>query len=265
VAVQYRPGSDGHLAQVVYLPLPDCPAQGRSASLGAGLRAPWARDRPILAAIGGMVAGPVIPRRRGYASGAARQVLGESTQQMGECVAARSLTVIACGLVTTTSFWGISTTAWTALTALGTLALAAATVAAVLVSLSSAKKARERDNNLRRQDREHEAELRRQDAAGWEKRRLEEQRDREEYEAREVTISVEADLPQTSPDSRFHRLVTVSTPAIYPIKASNSAVGWDRGLGAEHPAARPWRRYPRGRVRPDCVAVPRQHAAGQRI
>jgi hypothetical protein len=108
-----------------------------------------------------------------------------------------------------------------ALTAMGTLLLAAATTVAILVTLHTTKTDRERDDLKRQEDRNHEADLRRQDAAEWDRRTNTERRDREDYEARQVTIEVTATQPPVGtfhPGSNFNHRITVRSPAVFPIK-----------------------------------------------
>ena len=99
---------------------------------------------------------------------------------------------------------------WTAIAAIGTLGLAAATTAAVIGTVRIASADRERDDakreqdrlwdsngrkedrdrhdQLRREERERDDRLRLETADEWERRTRAEQVDREDYEARQVTV-----------------------------------------------------------------------------
>lgn len=133
-----------------------------------------------------------------------------------------------------TYFWGVSSTAWVALTAFGTLLLAAATTAAILVTLHTTKTDRVRDDLKRQEDRNHEADLRRQDAAEWDRRINTERRDREDYEARQVTIELTATRPPVetfSPGTHFNHRITVRSPAVFPIKWLEMQIAHQSGTG----------------------------------
>src|SRR5438034_10448116 len=139
------------------------------------------------------------------------------------------------------SFLGLSLLDWTAIAAIGTLGLAAATTAAVIVTVriasadrerddakreqdrlwdsSRRKEDRDRDDQLRREERERDDRLRREAADEWERRSRAEQVDREDYEARQVTIELQpGGPPSPSPGLDLNHRITVSTPANYPVK-----------------------------------------------
>jgi hypothetical protein len=115
--------------------------------------------------------------------------------------------------------------------AIATVALAAATVVAVLVTARMARadrrrddirraEDRERDSLLRkedrdwdaaqrREDRERDDRLRREAADEWDRRNRAEQRAREDYEARQVTVELTTTPPQQ---------IIISAPVTYPVK-----------------------------------------------
>ena len=137
-------------------------------------------------------------------------------------------------------FLGLDLLELTALAALAGFLLAAVTVAAVLETVRLAqserehddrqrKEDRDRDDQRRREDREHDAELRRRDIERadqlrreddekWERRYRAEQRSREDYEARQVTVQVVKSKPpfEAMGHDLNHQLI-ISTPAELPI------------------------------------------------
>jgi hypothetical protein len=140
------------------------------------------------------------------------------------------------------TFLGLSLLAWTALAAIAGFTLAAVTIIAVLVTIRLAHAERKRDDRKRqedrdwdaaqrREDRERSDRLRAEDAANWERRAQAEQRDREDYEARQVTVEVSEERPpfESAGHDLDHR-VAVSTPAAYPIKwVDAQVVHWTNG------------------------------------
>jgi hypothetical protein len=139
------------------------------------------------------------------------------------------------------SFLGLSLLDWTAIAAIGTLGLAAATTAAVIVTVRIAsadrerddakreqdrlwdsnrrKEDRDRDDQLRREERERDDRLRREAADEWEHRSRAEQVDREDYEARQVTVELQpGGPPNLSPGLELNHRIMVSTPATYAVK-----------------------------------------------
>lgn len=133
-----------------------------------------------------------------------------------------------------TNYWGVSTTAWAAWTAIGTIALAAATSAAIFVALHIAKRDRERDDAKRTEDRQREDELRRQDATEWDRRTNAERRDREDYDARQVTVDARPQRPPLGsfgPGHDFNHRIVVRSPAVYPIKQLTVQIAGRAGTG----------------------------------
>jgi hypothetical protein len=142
------------------------------------------------------------------------------------------------------SFLGLDLLAWTAIAAIGTLVLAIATSVIIVVTVRMArsdrerddakrkedrqwdsdrrKEDRDRDDHLRRKERERDDGLRREAADGWERRLRAEQVDREDYEARQVTVELSRGGPSNpSPGLDLNHRITISTPATYPIKQVN--------------------------------------------
>jgi hypothetical protein len=118
------------------------------------------------------------------------------------------------------TFLGLNLTEWTAIAAIAGMTLALATTAAVIVSVLMARAQRTRDDakreedrqwdsDRRKEDRDRDDQLRGQDAEQLERRYRAEQRDREDYEARQVTVGLSGTNPQR---------IIVSTPVTYPIK-----------------------------------------------
>jgi hypothetical protein len=147
------------------------------------------------------------------------------------------------------SFLGVDLLDWTAITAIGTLALAAATTAAVIVAARIArsdrkrdddkrqqdrqwdsdrrKEDRDRDDQLRREERDRDDRLRREAADEWERRTRAERVDREDYEARQVTVELQPGEPPKQPlGLHWNHRVTVSTPATYPVKQVNVQIAY---------------------------------------
>lgn len=145
------------------------------------------------------------------------------------------------------SFLGLDLIGWTAIAAIGGLALAAATTAAIFVAVRIArtdrdrddakreqdrqwdsdrrKEDRDRDDQLRREERERDERLRRKDSDEWERRFRAEQRDREDYEARQVTIEVTRGGPQKqSPGHDLNHRIVISAPVTYPIKQADAQI-----------------------------------------
>jgi hypothetical protein len=114
-------------------------------------------------------------------------------------------------------FLGLGLTDWTAIAALAGLALAAATVAAILVTTRLTSAERRRDDRKRAEDKERDDRLRREAREETERREQAERTTRQDYEARQVLVTVEdKDHPGTG--HTFNRQVTLSTPHTYPIK-----------------------------------------------
>jgi hypothetical protein len=106
------------------------------------------------------------------------------------------------------TYFGISAAGWAAWTAIGTLLLAAVTTGAVIVTMCLAQSERKRDDRLRREA-----------ADGAAERERTERRARQDYEARQVIVSVAApDHQPTDPRAPSTHYLTVSTPVAYPIK-----------------------------------------------
>jgi hypothetical protein len=152
------------------------------------------------------------------------------------------------------TFLGLHQLDWLALTALGGFALAAATTTAIFVTLHIARAGRRRDDVRRQEDRDHDAEIRRQDRERadqlrreddekWERRFRAEQRDREDYEARQVTVEFRPGGPLSRPgeavtsgDGITHGIF-VSAPASYPVRQVDACIA-SRGssnLSITHP------------------------------
>lgn len=160
---------------------------------------------------------------------------------------------------------GVSATAWIAWTAIGTVALAAATFTLIRVTIRTANADRKRDDAKRAEDREHDDARRAEDRARDDARRAEdrerderlrrkaaderdhreaaERRVREDYEARQVLVTIER---KTHPRiAEFTHYITVSAPHSYPIKqVEGRLAGWrasnfgERGFG--HAGDEPW-------------------------
>jgi hypothetical protein len=122
------------------------------------------------------------------------------------------------------SFLGMGILGWTALTAIGTLALAGATTAAIIVTARIARTDRARDDRRRLED-----------AAEWARRFSAEQRDREDYEARQITVEVEPVRPLSQAEATARgpasgreptHHITISTPAAYPIKWVDAMIAY---------------------------------------
>jgi hypothetical protein len=128
------------------------------------------------------------------------------------------------------SFLGLGLLDWTAIAAIGTLALAVAATATIVVTVRMARAEQERDDTKRAEDRQWDADrrkedrdrddqLRREDREASERRFRAEQRDREDYEARQVTVEFASAAPKMSSAGRDpNRAIAVSTPSTYPIK-----------------------------------------------
>jgi hypothetical protein len=162
------------------------------------------------------------------------------------------------------SFLGLSLLDWTAIAAIGTLALAAAATATIIVTVRMARgertrddrkrkedrdwdtgrrnEDRERDDQIRREDRARDDELRRaqqlrddelrrEDRDESERRFRAEQRDREDYEARQVTVEMRAGGLPPSPGSNFSHRITVSTPVTYPVKQVSAQIAHQTNSG----------------------------------
>jgi hypothetical protein len=145
------------------------------------------------------------------------------------------------------SFLGLNLIEWTAIAAIGGLALALATTAAIVVAVYIArtdrerddtkreqdrqwdsdrrKEDRDRDDQLRHEERERDDRLRREEKEEWERRFQAEQRDREDYEARQVTVEVIKKSPQNpSPGHDLNHRIVISTPVTYPIKQIDARI-----------------------------------------
>jgi hypothetical protein len=152
------------------------------------------------------------------------------------------------------SFLGLELIAWTAIAAIGGLALAAATTGAIFVGVHIARTDRERDDAKREQDRQWDSDrrkedrdrndqlrreeterddrLRREDRDEWERRFRAEQRDREDYEARQVTVEVIKKRPQNpSPGHDLNHLIVISAPVTYPIKQVDAQIVYQANSG----------------------------------
>jgi hypothetical protein len=152
------------------------------------------------------------------------------------------------------SFLGLDLIEWTAIAAIGGLALAAATTIAIFVAVHIArtdrerddakreqdrqwdsdrrKEDRDRDDQLRREERERDDRLRREDSDEWERRVRAEQRDREDYEARQVTVEVTRGGPQNpSPGHDLNHRIIISTPVTYPIKQADAQIAHQANSG----------------------------------
>ncbi len=141
------------------------------------------------------------------------------------------------------SFLRLSLLQWTALAAIAGFALAAAAIATIIVTVWMARTDRKRDtkrrqedrqwdSDRRREDREHDAELRRQDRQRedqlrreadqkWEARLRAEQRERQDADARQVTVQVIPGGAQgqaqhaSSPGHDYTHQLVISAPAAY--------------------------------------------------
>jgi hypothetical protein len=102
-------------------------------------------------------------------------------------------------------------------TAIGTGALAAGTFALAWVSVRTGARDRRHDDEKRAEDRARDDRLR-QEAIDQQERRERAQREaREDYEARQILVTVEEkEHPGNGYD--FNRRVTLSAPHAYPIK-----------------------------------------------
>jgi hypothetical protein len=128
------------------------------------------------------------------------------------------------------SFLGLGPLAWTAIAAIAGILLAAATVAAIIVTVRIARTDRKRDGEKREQDRKWDSDRRKEDrdrddrlrheaADEWERRTRAERADREDYEARQVTVELHPGEPPSQPlGHRWDHRITVSAPATYPVK-----------------------------------------------
>jgi hypothetical protein len=138
---------------------------------------------------------------------------------------------------------------WTALGAIGALTLAFVTVIAlgVTVWLSVSERHnderkrdedRKRDDRLRAEQQERDDRLRQQAAEELERRELAERRAREDYEARQVVVKIEA-APQGRYPELTHR-ITVTAPRAYPVKQVDAYLaGWSTGQMSENMSVRP--------------------------
>lgn len=139
--------------------------------------------------------------------------------------------------MTAPTFAGLSAIDWTALAAISTFALAAATVGIVIATVLVARGDRRRDDRLRHEDRERADQLRREDNLEWERRLNAERREREDYEARQVTVEVTARTPPfESAGHDLNREVLISEPSVYPIKQVDvQVVHWTNSSLAMRP------------------------------
>lgn len=102
-------------------------------------------------------------------------------------------------------------------TAIGTGALAVGTFVLAWVTVRTSKADRRHDDEKRAKDRARDDQLRREALEQLERRELAERTAREDYEARQVLVTVEEkDHPGKGHD--FNRRITLSTPHAYPIK-----------------------------------------------
>jgi len=106
---------------------------------------------------------------------------------------------------------------WDAWTAIGTLALAAATTALARVTVTTGKADRRHDDAKRAEDRARDDQLREDQLQQLERRGQAERIAREDYEARQVLVTVE-EKPHPVPGHDFNRRITLSTPHAYPVK-----------------------------------------------
>jgi hypothetical protein len=102
-------------------------------------------------------------------------------------------------------------------TAIGTLALAAATVVLARVTVKTSTADREHDDAKRAEDRKRDDDLRQQQLDQLESRERAERASREDYEARQVLVTVEEKANPVL-GHNYNRRVTLSTPHSYPIK-----------------------------------------------
>jgi hypothetical protein len=138
--------------------------------------------------------------------------------------------MVSCGMLSamTTATWVL---------AIATTVLAIATAVAVFVTVHLARQDRTRDDARRAEDRERDAQLRKEDrdwdaaqrqadrerddklrreaADEWDRRTRGEQRGREDYEARQVTVEFRGTTPQQ---------IVISAPATYPIKQVGACI-----------------------------------------
>ena len=106
---------------------------------------------------------------------------------------------------------------WDAWTAIGTVALAAATVVLARVTVTTGKADRRHDDAKRAEDRARDDRLREDQLHQLERREQAERTAREDYEARQVLVTVE-EKPGPVPGHDFNRRITLSTPHAYPVK-----------------------------------------------
>ena len=117
-------------------------------------------------------------------------------------------------------------------TAIGTGALAAGTFVLAWVTVRTGTKERRHDDMKRAEDRARDDRLRQEALEQLERREQAERTAREDYEARQVLVTVEEkEHPGTGYD--FNRRVTLSTSHAYPIKYvdGNLAFQTNSGLG----------------------------------
>ncbi len=108
----------------------------------------------------------------------------------------------------------IDSGAWTAI---GTGALAVGTFALAWVTVRTGTKDRRHDDKKRAEDRARDDRLRQEALEQLERREQAERTAREDYEARQVLISVE-EKDHPGQGHEFNRRVTLSSPHAYPIK-----------------------------------------------
>lgn len=108
----------------------------------------------------------------------------------------------------------LSPEAWTAI---GTGALAVATVALAWVTVTTGKADRRHDDAKRVEDRARDDRLRQEQMDQLERREQTERIAREDYEARQVLVTVE-EKSHPGRGHDFNRRITLSTPHEYPIK-----------------------------------------------
>jgi hypothetical protein len=117
-------------------------------------------------------------------------------------------------------------------TAIGTVALAVATVALAAVTVRTGAADRRHDDQKRAEDRARDDRLRQEAREQAHQRERAERTAREDYEARQVLVTVEI-KEHPGRGHNFNRRVTLSTPHAYPIKQvegcmvlpSNSGLG----------------------------------------
>jgi hypothetical protein len=136
---------------------------------------------------------------------------------------------------------GLTAVDWTAI---GTLALAGATVAAIIVAQVQARKDRQRGDAERLAEIKRDDRLRREATEERELRETAERRAREDYQARQVVVTVGLVVVPVGQEAASTHRITVSTPHAYPIKwldgrwvltrsGNLSIVGF--GFGADKP------------------------------